>query len=254
MARGFRAAGGRNDPSPASGVRPGRLRGRDGPVARRAPRHCQACEQGVDTLGLPGLGPLPPRGELPIWGSSPSPAQWPRRAGPRGTRVGGRRQVPRCQLCWSQRCGLCLPTDLQVQQAQTRQAAPCATPGPVTAASGRRREASAPAAAPPPVHGARADVGGRATRHGNCSPVRAETPHIRRHWRCPRTHPRPPKCVPPQSKGCASVPCTPMAQPRTRWGRTHSQRQLTPNAHDVPRVGTRKPKTQSKLSPERRHS
>lgn len=176
MARGFRAAGGRNDPSPASGVRPGRLRGRDGPVARRAPRHCQACEQGVDTLGLPGLGPLPPRGELPVWGSSPSPAQWPRRAGPRGTRVGGRRQVPRCQLCWSQRCGLCLPTDLQVQQAQTRQAAPCATPGPVTAASGRRWEASAPAAAPPPVHGARADVGGRATRHGNCSPVRAEPP------------------------------------------------------------------------------
>lgn len=79
-------------------------------------------------------------------------------------------------------------------------------------------------------------------------------PHIRRRWRCPQTHLRPPKCVPPQSKGCASVPCTPMAQPRTRWGRTHSQRQLTPNAHDVPRVGTRKPKTQSKLSPERRHS
>lgn len=193
-------------------------------------------------------------GSCPSAGSSPSPVQWPRRAGPRGTRVGGTRQVPRCQLHGSQRCGLCLPPDLQVQQAQTRQAAPRATPGPVTAASGRRREASAPAAAPPPVHGARADVGGRATRHGNCSPVRAETPHIRRRWRCPRTHPRPPKCVPPQSKGCASVPRTPMAQPRTRWGRTHSQRQLTPNAHDVPRVGTRKPKTQSKLSPERRHS
>lgn len=99
-------------------------------------------------------------GSCPSARSSPSPAQWPRRAGPRGTRVGERRQVPRCQLHGSQRCGLCLPPDLQVQQAQTRQAAPRATPGPVTAASGRRREASAPAAAPPPVHGARADVGG----------------------------------------------------------------------------------------------
>lgn len=180
---------GRNDPYPASGFLPRRLRGRDGPVTHRAPCRSQSHERERRTRSACWAW-----GRCCFVGSCPSAGSSFRflRSGHRGQVLGGTQvgrderhsesaparvaaephQGPRCQLHCSQRCRLCFRLTSTSKQARTRRAAPRATPGPLTSDIREAPARTAPVPASPPVHGARADVGVRTTRHENVSPVR----------------------------------------------------------------------------------